>query len=260
MTAPRRLMDDGGVMPRELTRALNGAPGEPTSQELAALASALGGALGVALPLPAVAKGLQAGAKAALSGSATVGVSAAKPLAVLGAWVVGGLALGAGLSGVAYSFATTDGPAPQARAVAGATVRAPVPNAAVAVPEAAPSPPPVVDVRALPLATPSVRMLSSPPAPASAPTPAPAPESELSLLKRAREATQSNPAQALALSSEHAKLYPGGALEQEREVIAIDALLRLGRRTEAAKRAGQFQERYPGSAHARRLSTLFTGG
>jgi hypothetical protein len=249
------------VMPRELTRALNGAPGEPTSQELAALASALGGALGVALPLPAVAKAAQAVSNAALSGSATVGVSAAKPLAVLGAWVAGGLALGAGLSGVAYSFTTTDDPAPQGRAVASATARAAVASAAVAVPEAAPaapSTPPVVDARALPLATPSARAPSNQPSPTS--TPAPAPESELSLLKRAREATQSNPARALALSAEHAKLYPRGALEQEREVIAIDALLRLGRQTEAAARAKQFQERFAGSAHARRLSTLFTGG
>lgn len=259
MTAPRRLLEGGRAMPPELTRALNSAPGEPTQEDLAGLASALGGALGVALPLPMVAKALQAGAKATLSGSAAAGVSAAKPLAVLGAWVMGGLALGAGLSGVAYSFATTDGPAPRAPSAASATVRAARAEPRVIVPEAAiaaPSAPSIVDVRAPQLASPSARGAESP----SAPEPAANPESELSLLKRAREATQANPAQALALSAEHARLYPGGALEQEREVIAIDALLRLGRKTEAAERAKQFQARHRGSAHARRLGTLITGG
>jgi hypothetical protein len=79
-------------------------------------------------------------------------------------------------------------------------------------------------------------------------------ESELSLLKRAREA---DPTQALALTAEHARRFPTGALEQEREMIAIDALLRLGRRDVAEQRAKRFQAQYPGSAHARRLSALF---
>jgi len=92
MTAPRRLLEDG-AMPPDLMRALNGAPGEPTTRELAALASALGDALGMALPPPGLAKALP-GAKAPLAASATA--SAAKSLVVLGTWVVGGLALGAG--------------------------------------------------------------------------------------------------------------------------------------------------------------------
>jgi hypothetical protein len=117
---------------------------------------------------------------------------------------------------------------------------------------------PSIEVRALPLSVPSARKAASLPAASAAA--AVTPESELSLLKRAREASQANPAQALIITSQHAKLYPGGALEQEREVIAIDALLRLGKQAEAAQRAKQFQERYPGSAHARRLDALFARG
>jgi hypothetical protein len=160
--------------------------------------------------------------------------------------------------GVAYSFATTEGPAQQAPPAA-AAVRAALPEPRVIASEAvvaAPSVPSIVDLRGLQLATPSARAARSPPTPEHADNP----ESEISLLKRAREAMQANPRKALALSSEHAKLYPGGALEQEREVIAIDALLRLGRKAEAAERAKQFQAHHRGSAHARRLGTLITGG
>jgi hypothetical protein len=246
-------------------RALSAAPGEPSQQELAALASKVGGAVGVALAVPAVAKALPATTKTAISGGATLGASAAKPLAVLGAWVVGGLAIGAGLSGVAYSFAPTDGPAPQAHPALSAAARTLQPAAAVReVPEVVASAMPSVDVRALPAehaiepkATASGRTAASSPLAPEPPT-TPEAESEISLLKRARAVADA--AQALALTSQHAKLYPGGALEQEREVIAIDALLRLGRRDEAAQRAKRFQERYPGSAHARRMGTLAEGG
>jgi hypothetical protein len=250
------LREGDGVTPPELMRALNGAPGDPTNQDIAGLASALGGALGVALPLPGVAKALQAGTEASLSASATVGASGAKPLAALGAWVAGGLALGAGLSAVAYSFASVDGPAPQARPAV--TVTAAVSKPALAAPQGPlPAPrEPIADVDRRAITLPTTRAASTPSAPESAPTP----EREISLLKRAREATLTNPAQALVLTSEHAKLFPGGALAQEREVIAIDALLRLGRQAEAAQRAQRFQSNYPGSAHARRLSTLFMGG
>ena len=259
MTAPPRFLDDQSVLPPELMRALNGAPGEPSQQELAALANELGSAVGVALAAPVIAKALPAPvvAKAALSGGTTLGVSAAKPLAVLGAWVLGGVAVGAGLSAGAYSFARTDDPAPQAVPVVSAAVRTvprePIATVAEAV-VAAPREEPESDVRAPERATASGQASAAEPAKASAA------ETEISLLKRARAATLANPARALALTAEHAKLYPGGALEQEREVIAVDALLRLGRRDEAAQRAKQFQERYPGSAHARRMGTLATGG
>ncbi|HEY8944583.1 MAG TPA: hypothetical protein VIM73_09995 [Polyangiaceae bacterium] len=75
--------------------------------------------------------------------------------------------------------------------------------------------------------------------------------SEVELLERARRALGSDPRRALALTQEHRARFPGGVLGQEREVIAIEALRRLGRSEEAGRRAGSFEQRYPDSAHRR---------
>jgi hypothetical protein len=75
--------------------------------------------------------------------------------------------------------------------------------------------------------------------------------SEASLLERARRALTSAPATALALANQHAARFPHGALAQEREVIAIEALRRLGRSAEADRRAAAFAQAFPGSAHQR---------
>lgn len=84
--------------------------------------------------------------------------------------------------------------------------------------------------------------------------PTPVPEDQL--LEKARRALSSDPNRALALTREHARLYPKGVLAQEREVIAIEALKRLGRAGEADARRGTFEERYPQSAHRRNLDGL----
>jgi len=77
--------------------------------------------------------------------------------------------------------------------------------------------------------------------------------SETALLEQARAALQSRPAEALALTRRHQALFPHGALAQEREVIAIDALERLGRKAAASARAAEFERRYRGSVHQPRL-------
>ena len=61
------------------------------------------------------------------------------------------------------------------------------------------------------------------------------------------------PKRALSLSREHEATYPGGVLTQEREVIAIEALRRLGRTDEAARRLERFERLFPKSAHRRKL-------
>lgn len=81
-------------------------------------------------------------------------------------------------------------------------------------------------------------------------------ESELGLLKRAQWALATNPGLALDIAATHARRFPSGALAQEREVIAVDALMRLGRTSEASRRGTAFQTRYPASAHARRIQVL----
>jgi hypothetical protein len=251
---PRRLLAEQSRLPTRLAHALRGAPGEPSSQQLERLASNLSGALGVSLGPLAVARSLQLASKGALSGTTTAGVVAAKPLAVLGAWVVGGLALGAGLSGAAYTFAVADGPAPRAvlTKAPGEASSAPAPKIALTAQPAAELPSGVDLPARSPIAAANPHSAAMPSA-----GPAPKLESELSLLKRAQAQIATTPAEALVLTELHALRFPAGALEQEREVIAIDALVRLGRSAEAAQRAARFQVQYPGSAHARRLTAQF---
>ncbi len=103
-----------------------------------------------------------------------------------------------------------------------------------------------------PIPTPTASAIPTPDPPAQAEDQEP----ETKVLQRAHAALAANPSQALALCTEHALRYPRGTLGQEREVIAIDALVRMGRRTEAASRAERFVKSYPASAHVRRLETL----
>jgi hypothetical protein len=103
---------------------------------------------------------------------------------------------------------------------------------------------------------------SAAPAPALAPsTPSVAGdlETEVHLLERARSALGADPGAALALAAEHARRFPGGALGQEREIIAVTALVALGRRPEAQARAASFLERFPGSPYRARLESLGLG-
>jgi len=90
--------------------------------------------------------------------------------------------------------------------------------------------------------------------------PAPGPREEFALLARAHAALAKNPGSALALASDHERNFPNGALVQERELVAIDALLRLGRRTEAVGRAARFQQLFPTSVHGRRVDVLLANG
>ena len=74
-------------------------------------------------------------------------------------------------------------------------------------------------------------------------------EPEVDFLRRAQAALASSPSEALKMANNHPSVYPRGVLAQEREVIAIDALARLGRRREAALRAEAFRSAFPRSAH-----------
>lgn len=78
-------------------------------------------------------------------------------------------------------------------------------------------------------------------------------EAEAKLLERARAALAAQPGQALALTEEHARRFTRGALREEREVVAIQALRKLGRSSAAAERAARFEQRYPGSVHLEKI-------
>jgi hypothetical protein len=85
------------------------------------------------------------------------------------------------------------------------------------------------------------------PRPSSTDTPDPAADERV-LLDRARGAVErEDGAEALTVTQEHARKYPRGALVQEREAIAVRALVLLGRRDEARARVDRFRERFPDS-------------
>lgn len=80
--------------------------------------------------------------------------------------------------------------------------------------------------------------------------------SELELLRAARLALKSSPAEALRLAEQHRSVYPSGKLTQERELIAISALVALGRRTSALSRAGGFERAFPTSPYRKQIGEL----
>jgi hypothetical protein len=82
------------------------------------------------------------------------------------------------------------------------------------------------------------------------------PGAELVLLRRAKADARSAPAHALRLVAEHEQRFPNGVLVEEREVIAIEALLASGQRAASEARAARFFKRFPNSAHARRVHAL----
>ncbi|MBX7197189.1 MAG: hypothetical protein K1X94_34385, partial [Sandaracinaceae bacterium] len=78
--------------------------------------------------------------------------------------------------------------------------------------------------------------------------------SELALLGRARAALATHPEVTLALCAEHASRYPEGVLREEREVLAIDALVATGRESQARARAVRFEAAFPQSVHRPHVS------
>lgn len=91
----------------------------------------------------------------------------------------------------------------------------------------------------------------------SAPSRAPSAREARQLLE-ARQALESDPGQALRLVKQHAAAFPNSTLQQEREVIRISALAKLGRKSEAEQGAARFQKAYPNSVHTPQLEELGT--
>jgi hypothetical protein len=85
---------------------------------------------------------------------------------------------------------------------------------------------------------------------------APAPWDEPQLIERARKALGTDPKRALSLTQEYQRRFPSGALAVEREVIALEALARLGQVAEARRRAVAFEARHPSSIHLPRVRSL----
>jgi hypothetical protein len=78
---------------------------------------------------------------------------------------------------------------------------------------------------------------------------------ELTLIAQA-QALRGQGAALLRALAQHEKLYPQGMLAQEREVLAVEALIDMGKLTEAGRRADRLAAKYPASAHLPRLRGL----
>ncbi|MDF2692425.1 MAG: hypothetical protein K0S65_808, partial [Labilithrix sp.] len=76
---------------------------------------------------------------------------------------------------------------------------------------------------------------------------------ELALVQRAQASLATDPQRALATTDEHARAYPKGEFTQERELSAVEALARMGRKEEARGRARALIQRYPRTPYAARL-------
>ena len=165
----------------------------------------------------------------------------------LGPIVGGGGGHGGGASGGAGSVVA----AATAKGIVGATMAKVVAGAAVVT---------VLGLTATHFVARAPKDGPTPTAIAATATPSAAPTSlppaEVTLLQNAQDALPTNPALALADCDDDARRYPNGLLAQEREVLAIDALVRLGRHDDATARAARFSAAYPSSTHLRRIDVI----
>jgi len=79
---------------------------------------------------------------------------------------------------------------------------------------------------------------------------------ELTLLQNARAALRDDPQAALRFAEQHAREYPQGVFVQEREMLAINALLKQRKSAAAHERAARFVAAHEGSSYAVQLRAL----
>lgn len=79
---------------------------------------------------------------------------------------------------------------------------------------------------------------------------------EAALLESARAALESSPRRALALTRVHARRFRSGVLGPERELLAVEALLRLGRTEAGNARALRLLEEGQGELYRERLHRI----
>jgi hypothetical protein len=91
---------------------------------------------------------------------------------------------------------------------------------------------------------------------ASGANPADALTREAALLGRAQATLASDPAAALEQLGEHLREFPRGQFAADREFLAVDALLRLGRRDEARRRADALATDHPRSVYVARVRRM----
>jgi hypothetical protein len=270
MAKPELPLIEDAAAPRELREALLAARArEPGAADLTRLASSLGLALPPSLPPPLLPAAPAAGATVKLG-------LLAKAAAALGA-----VALATAIV-VRSAAPPLEGPRAalpvKAMVAAPPSVASPSPAAEPELLEAPPAPAatPGAPVVRPQREAPSSARAEAPGAPSAtaaleaAALPAVPPETaesdvasrlrdEALLVRSAQSMLSSDPAGALRLTAERRRRFPSGVLGQEASVVAIEALLRLGRRSEAEAQARAFEAAHPGSVHARRVRRLLEG-
>jgi hypothetical protein len=81
-------------------------------------------------------------------------------------------------------------------------------------------------------------------------------QQEIRLLEQARRDLASSPSAARRALLDHEVRFPSGHLRIERELLLVDALVRLGRRPEAEARAERLERQNPNSLYRERLDQI----
>ena len=244
MSDPRRLLDEGSEASPLLRSLLSAAKraDEPSAQHVATVAAGLAPLLGPVVPPPIVPPPVVPPPVVAGVGSAAL---ASKVVAVV-------VALGVAGGGVWYMQPR------RAPAIVAPEVR----SAPAVAPDAAPVEPPAPVEPAAPVEPPAAPAPAPPIAPPKrAPHAAPSkpvdPEAEAALVVAAEAAlVRNDAAAALTLTRQHAARFSTGAHAEERDRIAIEALVRLGRTDRAHAAAQRFFTRFPQSIYRARLEGL----
>jgi len=262
-TDPARLIADPGRPESERALLQLGADIAPPRDAEARVWLALVGAIGV----PAAAGAADASTKtttttitAAKAEAGLTGVKIAAVVATLAA-LAALVALGSYLVG---AVKRPRSPVPVATAPAAGTPVQPAAVAAAPPVEDAPPPAEAAPSRPAPGTRRAVRDQLRPRAAAGPATPAPSPATRLreetTLIRDARQALRAgDAARALRVLDECRRLFPAGVLQQERERLAIEALIKDGRGAEASARAAAFLRKYPDSPHAGEIRALNLG-
>ena len=258
-------------LPESLVVGLEEARGVlPGADRLARMRSGLAPLLTVSAvaSLGAVVPGSTA-AQAAISGSGTIAgktaVSGAAGLSskLLVPWVLVGGVVAATVGGVVAIRSTQVSETPSASRARSAMPSSAMPSSAMpssAMPSSAmPSSalgPELSQERTQEVAVPKRPLVHPPSAVAEPAREAGSLHSEARLLAQARAQLTTDPRATLGACEQHQREFSRGVLSQEREVLAVEALVRLGRTAEAQARVARFRAKFSGSPHLPRLEAL----
>jgi hypothetical protein len=183
-----------------------------------------------------------------------LGALPAAPLVKAWPWLIaGGALVVAGALSLVAERNSGPGPAPHRPPASFTPTSAPLDAAPAAAPE---KPTPPEGKRSSPASAASMGHVA--PAEASSAS-ADALAGEAKLLNEAHAAMATDPRKALAIASEHTKRYPRGQLAAERELILVQALIKLGRVREAEARGRALRKSTPSSIYSERLDSILKG-